>query len=268
MDLTLGAALLAGLLSFLSPCVLPVVPAYLGLLGVVAAAPLGSPSPALAAASGGSSAAMTAPAPARTSWGVAGGWTTFPNAVAFVLGFGCIFTLLGLFVYVAVGPLRSDLPLLRQLGGILLIVLGLNLMGVLHLDRLWRSWRPLDRFVSFRPARQRRGVVGGFVLGAVFALGWTPCIGPTLGAILTFAALGAGPQIAALLVAYSLGLGIPFLLLAVAVDHAPAITRPLVKHGHGIEVVGGALVVVMGLAILFDWLGIFARTFSAFWPQV
>jgi cytochrome c-type biogenesis protein len=273
VDLTLGAALLAGLLSFLSPCVLPVVPAYLGLLGVVAAAPVATPSPGLTAATAtagaASSSSMTSSAPARPSWGVAGGWTTFPNAVAFVLGFGSVFTLLGLFVYAVVGPLRGDLPLLRQLGGILLIVLGLNLMGVLHLDRLWRSWRPLDRFVSFRPARrQRRGVVGGFVLGAVFALGWTPCIGPTLGAILTFAALGAGPQVASLLVAYSLGLGIPFLLLAVAVDHAPAVTRPLVRHGHSIEVVGGALVVVMGLAILFDWLGIFARTFSTLWPQV
>ena len=74
---------------------------------------------------------------------------------------------------------------------------------------------------------------------------------------------------AALLVAYSLGLGIPFLLLAVAVDnHAPAITGPLVRHGHSIEVVGGALVVVMGLAILFDWLGFFAQTFVSLWPQV
>ena len=106
MDLTLGAALLAGFLSFLSPCVLPVVPAYLGLLGVVAATPIRAPSPALASAgennsAGGSSssATLTGGAPlARPSWGVAGGWTTFPNAVAFVLGFGSVFTLLGLFV--------------------------------------------------------------------------------------------------------------------------------------------------------------------------
>jgi cytochrome c-type biogenesis protein len=74
--------------------------------------------------------------------------------------------------------------------------------------------------------------------------------------------------VAFLLIAYSLGLGVPFILLALAVDKAPAITRPLVKHGHTIEIIGGGLVVVMGVAILFDWFTVFAQMFSQFIPQV
>ena len=81
---------------------------------------------------GGSGTATLPSAPARPSWGAAGGWRSLPSAFAFVLGFGTVFTLLGLFVYVAVGPIKQNLPLLRTIGGILLILLGLNLMGVLR----------------------------------------------------------------------------------------------------------------------------------------
>ena len=192
-----------------------------------------------------------------------------PNAIAFVLGFGTVFTLLGTTIYVAVGPLRvQHLDLLRQAGGVILILLGLNLMGVLRVSRLMGTWRPLDGRLIRRWGSQRRGVLGGFTLGAIFAIGWTPCIGPTLGAILGLAAIGTSPQVIALLVAYSLGLGVPFIVLALAVDRAPAITRPLIRHGRTIELVGGALVVLIGLAILFDWLAVLYRTFSFLAPRV
>ena len=79
---------------------------------------------------------------------------------------------------------------------------------------------------------------------------------------------GPGIQVALLLIAYSIGLGVPFIALALAVDKAPAITRPLVRHGHTIELVGGALVILMGFAILFDWLDLLSQAFSAFIPQV
>ena len=277
MDLTLGVALFAGLISFLSPCVLPVVPAYLGQLGAVVArsgeaAVVGASlvvSNSYATTGPGTAPMRGAVEPPRLSWAAAHGLAAMPNAIAFVLGFGTVFTMVGLTFSTAMGPLLGYAPALRQVGGILLIILGLNLMGVLRLSRLAGSWRPLDRLVSFRRAGPRRGITGGLVLGAVFAVGWTPCIGPTLGAILTMAAVGTSlAQAGALLIAYSLGLGIPFLLLALAADRSPAITRPLLRHGHTIEVIGGGLVVLMGVAILFDWLGAFSNAFSAFWPQV
>lgn len=252
MDLTLGAALIAGLISFLSPCVLPVVPAYLGQLGVVVSR---APSPMLAA--GG--AASVAPARPVTP--------ALLNAVAFVIGFGIVFIALGLSLNAATSLLRDHQALLRQIGGILLIILGLNLMGVLRLPALMRTWRPLERGPSLGRS-QRRGITGGFVLGVVFALGWTPCIGPTLGAILTMAAVSSGPQVAALLIAYVIGLGVPFLILALAADRAPGVTRALSRHGHTMELIGGGLVVLMGVAILFDWLATFSTAFISFWPQV
>jgi cytochrome c-type biogenesis protein len=270
MELTLAAAIIAGLVSFLSPCVLPVVPAYLGQLGIVAIAEPAPPSrvaamtPAAATAGPGTSVAV------RPSWGVSRGWRAVPNAVAFVLGFGTVFTFLGTTVYVFTGPLSAEqLDVLRRIGGVVLVVLGLSLMGVLRLSRLMGSWRPVDRWVRTRPGAERKGILGGFTLGAIFALGWTPCIGPTLGAILTLSLeAGATPQVVALFVAYSLGLGVPFLLLAVLVDRAPAITRPLVRRGRLIEIVGGAFVVLIGLAILFDWLAWLYATFSWLVPRV
>src|SRR3954467_13501038 len=156
MELTLGTALIAGLVSFLSPCVLPVVPAYLGQLGVIVAT---SVSPAVvAAARGGLAPAGGAPlaisatllgtteiatsSPSGT-WGRATGWRAIPNAIAFVSGFTIIFTLLGLALSGVIAPLKDNQALIRQVGGVILIVLGLNLMGVLRLSRLANTWRPL-----------------------------------------------------------------------------------------------------------------------------
>ena len=256
MDLTIAAALIAGIVSFISPCVLPVVPAYLGQIGIVAAAATAT---ATVTPFAGSQVTLT------TSR-----WRVLPHAIAFVFGFGFVFTLLGLTAYVAAGPLRDNLTLLRQIGGIVLIVLGLNLMGVIRIPILSRTWKPGQSEFGRQPlgGAAARGPLGAFALGTVFAIGWTPCIGPTLGAILTLSAISVSPQVVVLLVAYSLGLGIPFILLALAIDNAARFTRPILKYGRQIELVGGALVVIIGLAILFDWLAIFARAFSFLWPQV
>ena len=259
MDVTLGAALLAGILSFLSPCVLPVVPAYLGQLGIVASA---APATAggTASAPSGTIALDGGPAPA-SSPGMSG-WRAMPNAFAFVLGFTVVFTLFGIAVYSAAGPLRDNLPLLRQIGGVILVILGLNLMGVLKLQTLARSWKPLERFGDGQPRQRRGGVVGGFLLGSVFAVGWTPCIGPVLGSILMMAAVGTSPQVVGLLVAYSIGLGVPFILVALAFDRAPLLTRPLLRYSRFIEIAGGVLIILLGLALIFDWLGWFAQQFA------
>lgn len=249
-DLTLAAAFVAGLISFVSPCVLPVVPAYLGQLGAIAV-------------TGGAVTLTQAPAglDARR-------WRAMRAALAFVLGFGAVFTLLGLTVYVG-GSIGVSLPFLRQIGGALLIVLGLNMMGVIRLALLARSWRPLDRFAAGRAGGGIGATpLGAFGLGTVFAVGWTPCVGPTLGAILGLAALGPSAQAVGLFAFYSLGLAVPFLALALTLDRAPALIRPLLRHGRAIEIVGGALVAVIGVAVLFDWLFVFASTFSWLWPRV
>ena len=287
MDLTLAAAFVAGLISFLSPCVLPVVPAYLGQLGAAAATrpalattlATASASAAAGATAGGSAAGTAAilasssvalPSPTRRRWQL------LPYALAFVLGFGSVFTLLGLTVYVGGSILGLTIPadvltVLRQLGGLVLIVLGLNLAGILRFDRLQRSWRPFDARLTERGLRGDpigETPLGSFGLGAIFALGWTPCVGPTLGAILGLAAIGPSAEVVALFVAYSLGLAVPFLVAAMALDRSTALLQPLRRHAHAVEVVGGLLVVAIGVAILFDWLGVLARTFNFLIPSV
>ena len=265
-DLTLLAAFVAGFISFISPCVLPVVPAYLGQLGVVAVA--GAAIGSFGSPSGGTLATSAGPLVVEPSL-TRRRWQAMRAAIAFCLGFGAVFTLLGVTVYVG-GSLGLSLPSLRLIGGAILIVLGLNMMGVIKVDALWRSWRPLERTAApTRPGRRLgAGPLGAFGLGAIFAVGWTPCIGPTLGAILGLAALGPSIQAVGLFAAYSVGLAVPFLLLALTLDRAPALIRPLVRHGRAVELIGGGLVVLIGLALIFDWLGAFARAFSYLWPQV
>jgi cytochrome c-type biogenesis protein len=253
VELTLAAAIFAGVVSFLSPCVLPVVPAYLGQMGVVAAA------------TAGMIVSPTAGPPVQLS--PTSRWRVLPHALAFVLGFSAVFTVLGLTFY-AFRPL-FDLPPVRIAGGLLVIVLGLNLMGVLRIGLLNRSFAPKRQFGQPAFGEAARNPLAALALGAVFALAHTPCIGPTLAAILTLSLdAGPAPQVVLLLLGYSLGIGIPFLALAVALDGSARLTRPFLRHGRTIEIIGCGLVVLIGLAIVFDLLSIFARAFQALWPQV
>ena len=264
MDLTIAVAVGAGLLSFLSPCVLPLVPAYVGQLSAVAVVGRAEGAP-----------------PSR--------WLAVRHALAYVAGFGAVFTILGVTATYAAGPLFDYLPFLRQLGGILLIVLGLNLAGVLRIPALDRTWRPLEagaagsvasatgtmalatpapaggagtgaRFgdrLGGRIVSAKGGWLASLGLGAIFAVGWTPCVGVILGGILTMAATsGSTAAGAILLVAYTLGLGIPFLAIALAYDRAPQLLAPLLRRGQLVSVIGGALVVAIGVAMLFDWLSL------------
>jgi cytochrome c-type biogenesis protein len=261
-DLTLLVAVAAGVISFLSPCVLPLVPAYLGQLTAVAVA-------------GGTE-------PGRTNR-----WLAFRHALAYVAGFGSVFTLLGVTATFAAAGLSDYLPTLRQIGGVILIVLGLNLAGVLRIPRLERTWRPLDagaagsvasatgtmslataaagapsgpgfgERLGGRLVSSRGGWIASFGLGAIFAVGWTPCIGVILGGILGLASTSETVlQGGLLLVAYTAGLGLPFLAIALVYDRAPALLRPLVRHGRAVSVVGGALVVAIGVAMVMDWLAL------------
>ena len=251
MELTIAAALFAGVVSFLSPCVLPVVPAYLGQLGVVAASSLGPTSP------------PTGPTTRPTSR-----WRVLPHAIAFVLGFGAAFTLLGLTLY-AFRPL-FDLPPVRVVGGLIVIVLGLNLMGVLRISLLNRTFGPRREFGQAPVGGMAaRSPLAALALGAIFAIAHTPCVAPTLSAILGLSIqLGAAPQVVVLLLGYSLGIGIPFLGLALAMDGSARLTRPFLRHGRTIELIGGGLVVLIGVMIVFDLLRILSQAFISFWPQV
>jgi cytochrome c-type biogenesis protein len=264
-DLTFLVAILAGVVSFLSPCVLPLVPAYLGQLTAAAVA-----------------AAPGAGQPSR--------WVALRHAAAYVLGFGAVFTMLGVTATYAGGALGQWLPLLRQVGGAVLIVMGLNLAGVLAIGRLQRSWRPLDLGASSvvagatggmvlhdpirmgpsvadrigrRMVGSGRGLIASFGLGTIFAIGWTPCIGTILGGILTMAATsGSTAQGGILLVGYTLGLGVPFLAIGAVYDRAPAILRPLQRHARAMSLIGGLLVAAIGVAMVLDLLSLMPRYFQ------
>ncbi len=261
-DYTFLAAIVAGLISFVSPCVLPLVPAYLGQLTAVAVA-------------------------ARGAGAVPSRWAALKHAVAYVAGFGTVFTLLGVTAAFAGGAIADYIDRLRVVGGLLLVVMGLSLAGILRIPLLERTWRPLDAGASAGLATMTGGMVlapaeagfgnrigsrligrsaglgASFALGAVFAVGWTPCIGVFLGGVLTMAAVAATKlQGAMLLVGYTIGLGVPFLLVAVFYDRAPALLRPLVRHGRLVNLVGGLLVVAIGLAMIFDLLVLLPRYFQ------
>ncbi|MEO5940388.1 MAG: cytochrome c biogenesis protein CcdA [Candidatus Limnocylindrales bacterium] len=268
-SLTILVALFAGVLSFLSPCVLPLVPAYIGQLTAVAVAD--------ATRSGALAAGAEPRRPSR--------WAAFRHALAYVAGFGAVFTLLGVSATFAAAGLSPWMPVLRQVGGVILILLGLNLAGILRIPSLDRNWRPLDAgasaslattmgSMSLAPAggpgfgdrlggrlvSGRGGWLASLGLGAIFAIGWTPCVGVILGGILGLASSSSTVgQGAILLLAYTAGLGLPFLAIAIAYDRAPGLLRPLVRHGRAVSIIGGLLVVAIGFAMLFDWLALLAQ---------
>jgi cytochrome c-type biogenesis protein len=262
---TILLAIAAGILSFVSPCVLPLVPAYLGQLTAVQVA-----------ASGGGAR------PSR--------WTAVRHAAVYVLGFGAIFTILGVTATFMGGFLVDYMRPLRIIGGAILVIMGLSLAGILKIAALERAWRPLDAGaaagvtelqgstgMALAPAggagvggKVGKGLVGGkagygasFMLGAVFAIGWTPCIGPMLGGILLLAsASDTQLQGALLLVAYTLGLGLPFIAIAAFYDRSRTFMRFLVRHGRIMSLVGGLLVAAIGLAMMFDVLTLLPRYFQ------
>src|SRR5918992_1842451 len=231
-EVSIAVALAAGLLSFISPCVLALLPVYLAFLG----------NAAVADGSGRSVAATRA--------------EVLPQALLFVAGFSVLFIVLGTSIGLLGGPLFR-IPEARQATGVLVIFLGVLTTGVFGpvLDRLRvgisSEWLPA--------ARSTRGLA----LGGLVAIGWTPCIGPVLGAIFTMgASSGSGPALAGLLTAYSIGLAIPFVVAALAF---PAL-RPLVaflrRHHRAVQVVTGLLIVAIGILIFMNAFATLAGLFT------
>lgn len=211
----LALCVLAGLVSFASPCVVPLVPGYLSYLAAV----------------------VGADEPSERRWRVAG------SALLFVAGFTAVFVLGTVAVLGMASALITNQVVLQRIGGAITIVMGLVFIGF---------FPALQRQARFAP-RRWAGLAGAPLLGAVFALGWTPCLGPTLTGVIAVASATDGADVArgvALVLAYCLGLGIPFILLALGSGWAVNGFGWLRRHTRAIQVFGGLLLIAVGLALL------------------
>lgn len=228
MDVSLALAFAAGLLSFVSPCVLALVPVYLAFLS--------------------ESATVAGPGAAALHWR----GPVFTQAFLFVGGFTLVFVLLGTSVGLF-GSFLFRIDVARQLAGALVIGIGLLTTGVFGpvLDRFMRIGIRADRLPQTRGAR-------ALALGALVAVGWTPCIGPVLGAILTMGASSRDAWVAAvLLLAYSTGLAVPFLAAALALPRIQPLLNVLRSHHRAVQVLSGLFIMGVGVLILtnaFAWM--------------
>ncbi|RMI30868.1 cytochrome c biogenesis CcdA family protein [Nocardia stercoris] len=227
--LALGACLLAGLVSFASPCVVPLVPGYLSYLAGL----VGADAPPATVGQ----AQRTAVAEKSGRLRVAGA------AGLFVAGFTVVFVLASVTVFGLIQTLNVNRDLLQRIGGVVTIVMGLAFLGLVP---------ALQRDTRMHP-RRMTGVLGAPLLGAVFALGWTPCLGPTLSGVMAVSAGTEGTTAVrgvVLIVAYCLGLGLPFVVLAFGSASALRGVGFLRRHSRTIQVIGGVLLVAVGVALV------------------
>ncbi|MBJ7608315.1 MAG: sulfite exporter TauE/SafE family protein [Candidatus Dormibacteraeota bacterium] len=223
---SLIATFVAGLASFLAPCSVPLLPAY------------------LSAVSGASAADLVAGGRRSDLRGrlVAG-------SVLYVLGFATVFVLLGVGAAGVGHAIRSVERVVEIIGGILLVVFGLTVAGVLRMPLLERA-----RALSLPERLRGRGVAGAYLVGVVFGIGWTPCVGPYLGTALVLAATSAHALTGALLLAtYALGLGLPFVLIALLWASLPELPQRVRRLSGTMTRIGGALTVALGILLLSGW---------------
>jgi len=213
-----GLAFLAGLASFLSPCVFSLVPAYIGYLG------------------GRSVAASQS--------GDENRWETFSHGLAFVLGFSIVFILLGVATSALGGLLYDVRTWLAKIGGVVVVIFGLHMTHIFRIPFLEYDLRPENQ-----PDRQR-GYISSGLMGVFFSAGWSPCVGPVLGAILTLSLSGGSiSQGAGLLTVYSAGLAIPFLIAALGIGWVTTILRRYGKVMRYTEIVMGVLLIIVGVML-------------------
>lgn len=222
-DVTYPLAFLAGVLSFLSPCVLPLVPSYVTYI------------------TGVSFEELTSEVDRKRVR-----FLTATNSIAFILGFSVIFIAMGASSSFLGQLIQQYLDWLRIIGGILIIVFGLFISGLINLNFLMRE----KKFqLQGRPA----GYLGSFAIGVVFVAGWTPCIGPILAAILLVAAShGSTFYGVKLLAVYSLGLAVPFFLSAYAINSFLSYSKSIYKYMKTIKIISGLVLITFGILLLLD----------------
>ena len=225
MNLSLWLAFLAGLASFLSPCVFSLVPAYISYL------------------SGRSIAELKLSESKKFKWG------TFTHGIAFVLGFSLVFISLGATASAIGGLLYNLRWLLAKVGGLIVIVFGLHMTGVLRIPFLDYDLRIQNK------VQQNRSYLTSMFMGVIFSAGWSPCVGPVLGAILTLA-VGGGSIFEGmkLLAAYSAGLAIPFLLAALGIGWVVKVIQKYGKAMRYVEIVMGVILIIIGTMLFFGTL--------------
>jgi cytochrome c-type biogenesis protein len=245
--LELGLAFVAGVVSFVSPCCLPMVPMYLSYLAGIAGR---SAAPPMLQPAGGAAVAVAAPSR----------WLILLHASAFVAGFSVVFVALGASASMLGVFLHLHRLVVRHIAGVVIVLLGLHTAGILRLSWLYR-----ERRVHIDPT-VGAGMGRSGALGLAFGAGWSPCIGPMLGSILLLAGntttLGQGVL---LLLAYALGLGLPFLLAALFVQGLAAHLRRLKRYVGIINLGAGALLVLMGVLV---YAGTFLRLATLFRPAI
>jgi len=231
-EVTLAVAALAGLGSFVAPCILPIIPAFLAYIS-------GTTLSELNQKNGTKLVSIN-----RTN--------VILNTVFFVLGFSIVFSTLGVIINSTLGGLSSELISgFNQIGGIIIIGFGIFLL-------LTTKFRSLNIEKKFFPKREKASYPLSFLFGLAFAAGWTPCVGPILGTILTLAA--ATPAVSFyLLLAYSLGLGIPFIVMGVFFSRATRIIQAMSKHLKYYSVIIGALIIILGVLVFTNQLAYIAN---------
>lgn len=226
LNVSLGLAFLAGLVSFFSPCVFSLVPAYIGYLS-------------------GRSLVSAQDETASNRW------ATFFHGVAFVLGFSFVFITLGIAFSALSQFLYNARDILAKIGGVIIILFGLHMTGLLRIPFLDYDLRPQSR------VGRSRSLVSSFLMGIFFSAGWSPCVGPTLGLILTLALqqdqMGSGIM---LLSGYSLGMAIPFLIAALGVGWVTRLLRKHSKAMHIAQIIMGVILILVGVLL---FLGIYQR---------
>ena len=232
LEITLAVAALAGLGSFVAPCILPIIPAFLAYISGTTLSDLNQKS--------------------GTKLVTINRTNVILNTVFFVLGFSIVFSTLGVIINSTLGGLSSDLISgLNQIGGIIIIGFGIFLL-------LTTKFRSLNIEKKFFPKREKASYPLSFLFGLAFAAGWTPCVGPILGTILTLAA--ATPAVSFyLLLAYSLGLGIPFILMGVFFSRATRVIQAMSKHLKYYSVIIGALIIILGVLVFTNQLAYIAN---------